>query len=1240
MTRRKKIALWAGGGALVLLLMLTAFALLAPRLIGLESVKEKLIADVHEQTGLQIEFKEIDLALLPSPRLLIHSGALTLPGKLQGTVESLTLVPRILPLFKGELKADAVRLKSPKIFITLPQPKGDVQPEPTDFSRRAFEKRIRALFALLNPEAHEITIRIISGAFECRDAAGNEFWFRNVNARAAITSDRLELNASCNQSNLWESLIVNGWADPKELSGSGRMVLQGFTPEPVRAYLSPAAATHFGESRLDLDAAFASEGPRNIRASFQGSAPILTLIENGDDRLVLKGGSIEGSFSLAGRRLEVELSRLDFLYPQANLTGHFLRDPAASTVSLKLEGRDMGASSVREVALALQGERRVVKNVFEIIKEGQIPHITMSTRGSRMKDLKKPENIVIKGNIHHGTVYIPKIKMTVEDVVGDVTITNNVLEGTNLLGRTGHSLGRDGFLKVGLTKEDETFHLDILIDADLADLPPVLENTVKSDAFLKELAIIKNVQGKAQGKLILGESLEDVQTRVEVGAYELSGDYARIPQRLDLKGDSFFFEGRMISTSGFSGKFGKSSFSGLNFLYRWEGPHEIEVSARQQAARISIDEVQPLLRGIESYKSGQKLFEIVKGTLLLDAIDFKGPILSSKDWVFSGKGTIEDAVVQVPAFPAPVNVKRGRLEGTQERLTLNELQVGMLDASVSVSGDLKGYLQNLSSADLNMQGNVGATANQQVADLVNLPPLYRNKAPVAVSSAHLLWERAGRTVFEVDMVPNGGPRVSMEVEKLPDQVDIRRLSIKDEDSDAFMSLKIKEHGFKLGFYGILSSKTLDRLLIRNELLSGWIRGTFKSYIHLNKPMNSTAFGQLETSGFLYTYRLKNPARIESARLTATGSKLKVRSALVNCLDCKLNIEGSVKFRPSGFKVDMDLSAGTIDFEKVKALAEEALEGLSSNGSADGTPNGNSNRKRDELKLRGVLRTGVGRFSYGGLNWTGVQGTVHFQEDAMVLDITQADLCGIPTPGTVKISKGHMEVSLKPEGSGLELDPTLTCLWNKKGLLSGPFDIKGDVSAADCKDDLVRKLTGNIDVVAKKGRMRRFEVLAKIFALINVTEIFRGRLPDLLNEGVSFDTLKASGKFQDGKLILDNSVLDSSCVRMVWKGEIDLLKKKVNAVVIVAPFRTVDRIIDKVPVLGKLMNGSLISVPVHVTGDLSDPAVIPLSPSAVGSGLVGFMKRTFELPFSLIQPLLNHEPSVPSPEVAAPEPGAN
>ncbi len=1210
MTKAKKIALWTmcGAGGIFLLLFL-ALALLAPRLIQLEAVKEKLLSQLEEQTGIHAEFKRIDLSFFPTPRLIIHSGTMELPGKMNGTMESLTLVPRVLPLLQGEIKPDTVRIKSPEIALVIPEMKRTEESEETGLSIGAIEKKVLAALSFLKPEGPGVIVTVSDGNLSIWDTRNNHYWFKHVNARAAVSEEKLELDLTGRQSSLWENVVFHAWLTPADLKSSGRLILKGSSPDRLQAYCCANAPTQFGESRLDMDLSFSSEGPRIVQASFDAFSPLITIFD-GDKRLELKDGSAGGSFTLDGRKLEATLDKLNFRYPQVNLTGKFLRDPAAHNVTIDLEGKDMDATSVRRVALALQGDKEIVRKLFEIIQEGQVPSITFSARGRVMKDLRKPENHLIRGNIVHGTVYIPKIRLLIEDVVGDVVISNNILEGKNLVGRAGRSLGSDGWLRVALTTGDGPFHLDITIDADLSELPPVLQRSVKNDPFQRELALMKDVKGKAHGRMILGETLDDVKTRLEVGAFELSGDYERIPYQLDLQGKSFFFEDRTIAVTGLTAKFGKSQFTQIDLGYQWEGEPQMQITG-PSGTRLSLDEAYPLLLSVETIKSAPKTFEPTKGTLILDSLHFKGPLLKPQSWALNAKGTAEDLVIEGPGFPASPQVKQGKFEATQEKLILNGFQVNFLDANLSVSGTLGEYLKGVSSADLVMQGSVGPQANETLSNLAQVPPQFRALSPFSVSSSRLAWEKGKPIAFSMDMTTPEGPKLSIDVQGIEDGVEIRHLSIKDDESDAFITLKCKKKAFKLGFFGVLGSRSLDKLLVKNDLLTGWIKGSFQSYVRLNQPMASTARGELQAAGFLYSWNLKDPVRIESAHLQAKGSKIKIKSAEVTWQDCKMALKGGVSFSPSGFKLDIDLSADELDYEKLKRLKKDGGE-VKVNG---------EDPARKDIKLRGVLRVKTDRFTFGKLAWNPVEANVYLSDEGLNIEIMRAELCGIPTPGAVQYADGKARFTIQPAARDLDLDSTLTCLWGKKGLLTGTFDLKGDVTSSDNPDsDVVRSLSGDLEMNAKNGRIRRFDLLAKIFTMINVTEIFRGVLPDLLNEGCAYDTIKVKGRLQDGKLIFENSVVDGPCARMVWHGEINLEEKKIDVTVIVAPFRTVDRIIDKVPLVGKLLNGSLISIPVRVSGDLTDPAVVPMSPSAVGNGLLGFMKRTFELPFSLLQPL--------------------
>jgi hypothetical protein len=70
---------------------------------------------------------------------------------------------------------------------------------------------------------------------------------------------------------------------------------------------------------------------------------------------------------------------------------------------------------------------------------------------------------------------------------------------------------------------------------------------------------------------------------------------------------------------------------------------------------------------------------------------------------------------------------------------------------------------------------------------------------------------------------------------------------------------------------------------------------------------------------------------------------------------------------------------------------------------------------------------------------------------------------------------------------------------------------------------------------------------------------------------------------------------------------------------VAPLKTVDSVVKKIPIVGGILGGTLVSIPVRATGDLTDPKVSALSASGVGSELLGIMKRAFKLPFKVIEP---------------------
>jgi hypothetical protein len=71
--------------------------------------------------------------------------------------------------------------------------------------------------------------------------------------------------------------------------------------------------------------------------------------------------------------------------------------------------------------------------------------------------------------------------------------------------------------------------------------------------------------------------------------------------------------------------------------------------------------------------------------------------------------------------------------------------------------------------------------------------------------------------------------------------------------------------------------------------------------------------------------------------------------------------------------------------------------------------------------------------------------------------------------------------------------------------------------------------------------------------------------------------------------------------------------------VLASLKTIDTIIRKIPVIRYILRGSLVAIPVQVTGKRDDPSVSVLSPTAVSSQVLGFFGRTLGAPIRLFQP---------------------
>ena len=494
----------------------------------------------------------------------------------------------------------------------------------------------------------------------------------------------------------------------------------------------------------------------------------------------MSNGALAGTFVMDNDGINFSLSHFQFDYPRLNLTASYVERYSDHNITLNIDGKDTDAASVRSVLLAVNKEDPVVRRIFEIIREAEVPEIHFSAHANSASDLKKTENFTIKGSIQKGAVFAPKAELLVSNVSGNVLIENGILNATEVSGQSGGTSTTNGVLRIGLPKSDDTFHLDLPLSADLSQLPEVLKRVVHNEAFRRELSQITDVSGKAQGRLVLGERLNAVRVRVESGPFQLSGRYSRIPDPLNLEGSSFLLDGSKISLESLTGKSGKSSFERIDLNYDWGEEKLLEINSQARAV-VSVSLLNPCLRAHEYWKNF--LDGPSTGLLVVNSLRFSGPPAERSKWVFNASGSVEDVVVQAIPLNGPLTMKTGAFEINGEEISLKEISTVLADSSLVVSGTVTGYLDHVKNVDLRISGRLGPEGNKIAASLAGLPNSLRAIENLNLDNSHLAWGKGSKTAFQGEIGLSGGPRISINLVKTPQELSIEDLIIKDEDSD-------------------------------------------------------------------------------------------------------------------------------------------------------------------------------------------------------------------------------------------------------------------------------------------------------------------------------------------------------------------------------------------------------------------------------------------------------------------------
>jgi hypothetical protein len=807
---------------------------------------------------------------------------------------------------------------------------------------------------------------------------------------------------------------------------------------------------------------------------------------------------------------------------------------------------------------------------------------------------------------------------------GSFGLRGDRVSADGLAGSIGATSVRNGSLRMGFGGGSRPFHLETEFTADLAQVHEMLPGWLPNGALRDEFQRVTAASGRASGRLVLGERLDALSPALDVRSFELAARYRRLPFPLQLRG-SLAFGGGRAALRGLSGRVGRASLSGVSAEATFGRAPALRVTSARAA--LALEDFYPWLLGLPGFRSALRDFGPPTGRLTVDSASLSGPLQTPSRWRFQAGATVERLAVPSVLYPGRLRVTSGTLTVTERDLSWSGLRASLLDASVVTSGRLSGLRSASRSADLALDGVVGPRTIGWAEREASLTTPLLIRQPIVVNRGHVVW--SGKAAgFTGELKFGKGPAASVDLEKAGDRIVARRIAVTDPASDALMSLAVRKGVWDVSFSGRLAGSTVDALIDRRTFVCRNIEGKFQAHVLAATPRQSSATGHLALAGLKVALKGLPPLAVESATLSGLGKTLRVDSARVAVGPARFSVEGRVDAQKDSHRTDLTIFADGVDLKALEQTFAAGSRGAGTRraGRGDSAGPGDAEEERAlrearQLPVSGSVSVDVGTLQYGRYAWTPVRSTFTVAGGTLTGDVREARLCGIDLPGRVVIGPPGISAAWKADTQGESLDDFLSCLWDRKGLATGRFRLGVDVSVRGTPSRLLRSSRGNISFRAGNGRIQRFGLLAKVFALLNATEIFRGRLSDLFHEGMGYDTIDVEGTLRDGILTFEKGFLNAQSVRIFWHGRVDLVKQEVDLTILVSPFRTLDTIISHIPLVNYIMADRLIAVPVQVEGNLEDPIVIPLDPADIGAELLGVLERTVELPWKLIQPLI-------------------
>jgi hypothetical protein len=504
-------------------------------------------------------------------------------------------------------------------------------------------------------------------------------------------------------------------------------------------------------------------------------------------------------------------------------------------------------------------------------------------------------------------------------------------------------------------------------------------------------------------------------------------------------------------------------------------------------------------------------------------------------------------------------------------------------------------------------GIIGEQMTQWLSRRIELPEEMMLRSPLKVTAERIAWQAAGDISFRGQVTIAGGPQLFLDAVKEPKRVVLRNLTVDDGARRAQMTLQLANDNLDASFKGSFEQQTLNKIFASFPLPGASLQGDMQVSASLKKPFRFSAHGRLEGSNLVVPLEQER-AVVENFRIDAGGTSVLIRSVDLRWRNSRIAISGKVAGEKEALRVDMDVTGDRL-----------AWEDLNRSFGSDGALR--EDKKDAVLSLppfEGTIRLKTDNFTFERFNLSPFQITAVISPSGIEAKIDHAIACGISTTGRVDVIGEDIGLDLRLAATEAQLEPTTVCMTNSQTNIKGTYSLKARITGRGKRERLRSALTGNFEVSARDGEFVRSAGIDATFDYLNGTGDFTVSFPDLNKQAFSYRMLTVKGRIDGESVFSDEIIIQASPLTVTGQGTVDLQRKQIDAKGLVSVALPAHQVVKHIPLVGAIVGGSLVGIPLRVSGSLDRPEVTYLSPGDVGAELLNIPMRILGAPLDAIR----------------------